>query len=189
MSVRYSQRINKTEKSLTPNDMKFINKAERYIEVKNLLESYTECLENENSFRKLEFGQKKSVQLLEAIFNNQIIGLRLVFDLRTISYYLIVTSATIINELANRSLKNHKSKWEQTIFSDFLKNESEWMKRAKVDSGTIRAHFGDGPRRKFGREWVYPIEFYVEHALNLRKCSKSPLSRLLVVPGHGLNIR
>jgi len=117
--------------SLTPNDMKFINKAERYIEVKNLLESYSECLENEKS----EFGQKKSVQLLEAIFNNQIIGL---------------------------------SKWEQTVFSDFLKNESEWMKRAKVDNGTIRAHFGDGPRYKFGREWVYPIEYYVEHALNLR---------------------
>ena len=55
--------------------MKFINKAERYIEVKHLLESYSKCLENEKS----EFGQKKSVQLLEAIFNNQIIGLRLVF--------------------------------------------------------------------------------------------------------------
>jgi len=116
---------------LTPNDMKFINKAERYIEVKNLLGSYSECLENEKS----DFGQKKSVQLFETIFNNQIIGL---------------------------------SKWEQTIFSDFLKNESDWMKRAKVDSGTIRAHFGDGPKRKFGREWVYPMEYYVEHALNLR---------------------
>lgn len=117
--------------SLKPNDMKFINKAERYIEVKHLLESYSKCLENEKS----EFGQKKSVQLLEAIFNNEIIGL---------------------------------SKREQTIFSDFLKNESDWMKRAKVDNGTIRAHFGDGLRRKFGREWVYPIEYYVEHALNLR---------------------
>ena len=77
-----------------------------------------------------------------------------------------------INELERRDFKNHQSKWEQKIFSNFLKNESEWMKRAKVDSGTIRSHFGDGPRRKFGREWVYPIEFYVEHALNLRKCSK-----------------
>ena len=60
--------------------MNFVNKAERYIEVKNLLESYSECLENENS----DFGQKKSVQLLEAIFNNQIIGLRLVFELLTL---------------------------------------------------------------------------------------------------------
>ena len=84
-----------------------------------------------------------------------------------------MTSYSTTNELEHRFFKNHQSKWEQTIFSDFLKNESEWMKRAKVDSGTIRAHFGDGPRRKFGREWVYPIEYYVEHALNLRKCSKS----------------
>jgi len=148
--------------SLKPNDMKFINKAERYIEVKHLLESYSKCLENEKS----EFGQKKSVQLLEAIFNNEIIGLRLVFDLWIISYDLIVTSDLATNE--KRFFKNHQSKREQTIFSDFLKNESDWMKRAKVDNGTIRAHFGDGLRRKFGREWVYPIEYYVEHALNLR---------------------
>ena len=145
--------------------MKFINKAERYIEVKNLLESYSECLENEKS----EFGQKKSVQLLEAIFNNQIIGLRLVFKFLT---FELTATSNVLNELEKRYFKNHKSKWEQTVFSDFLKNESEWMKRAKVDNGTIRAHFGDGPRYKFGREWVYPIEYYVEHALNLRKCSR-----------------
>ena len=163
--------------------MKFINKAERYIEVKHLLESYSKCLENEKS----EFGQKKSVQLLEAIFNNEIIGLRLVFDLWIISYDLIVTSDLATNE--KRFFKNHQSKREQTIFSDFLKNESDWMKRAKVDNGTIRAHFGDGLRRKFGREWVYPIEYYVEHALNLRKCSESRLRRFIVTPGHGLNIR
>ena len=88
-----------------------------------------------------------------------------------------MTSHSATNELKHRFFENHQSKWEQTIFSDFLNIESEWMKRAKVDSGTIRAHFGDGPRRKFGREWVYPIEYYVEHALNLRKCSKSPLRR------------
>ena len=44
-----------------------------------------------------------------------------------------MNSNSATNELEHRFFKNHQSKWEQTIFSDFLKNESEWMKRAKVE--------------------------------------------------------
>ena len=111
--------------------MKFINKAERYMEVKNLLEQY--------SNQKSEFGQKKSVELFETIFNNDIIS---------------------INKL------------EQRIFLDFLTNESNLLQRANVKPQTIRDHFASWRKNKFGRDWVYPINFYVEHALDLRKCSK-----------------
>ena len=45
---------------------------EHYIEVRHLLKSYGDCLENGTTD---SFGQKKAVQLLETTFNNRIISL------------------------------------------------------------------------------------------------------------------
>ena len=52
--------------------MQFVNKAEHYIEVKNLLKLYSAHLEDKTS----AFGEKKSAELYEKIFNNNIIALR-----------------------------------------------------------------------------------------------------------------
>ena len=67
--------------------MQFVNKAEHYIEVKNLLKLYSAHLEDKTS----AFGEKKSVELYEKIFNNNIIALRSVFE--KVAVWFIIRSA------------------------------------------------------------------------------------------------
>lgn len=55
--------------------MKFVNQAEHYLEVKNLLKLYSAHQKDKTS----AFGEKKSAGLYEKIFNNNMIPLRSVF--------------------------------------------------------------------------------------------------------------
>ena len=51
--------------------MNLIKRVERYIDVRNLLDSYEESLESGT-----EFGSKQSIKLLESIFNEKLTSMQ-----------------------------------------------------------------------------------------------------------------